>query len=415
MKINVKILVALLLLMLFPFLGLIYSFFCIKGNNKNTIIFFIISLFYGIFFIRIPPMYDLHIRYWEIVSNLNNSMVSIWENNNDILLYITSNFILNIGLPFYFIPSLAIFLIVFLLLISYQNIYSECVNKIIDSRKFIFYVLLFVMYINFLNYGMGIRFGLGVAFIVYALSLIIKNNFKRALVILVLSVLMHFSMVIPAFAILISFFLKINKKISIILSVVALSVSELIIKKMVGNVDYFGLAEHATHYIDGQWSQAANNLNSRIIAYSSRIIFIIFIIFYFFSKTEINKMDNFINIMLIISSLFFFSFTMHGRYLSIISIILLIRGINSLIIIGFDTCLYKKLFRLFLIVIVSYNFLIAGIYANRRVIILGEMWKTLYTPPMFIIYNHGQKEFESYFMSIDENGYWKDSDQRQTD
>lgn len=415
MKINKKIPIAFLLLMIFPFLGFIYSIFSIKSNNKNTAIFLMISLFYGIFFLKIPPMYDLNIRYWEIMSTANGTFLDIVNTHRDIILYVISSFLLKLGLPFYFIPAISVTSIVFLFLLSYQNFYFKSEISNISDKKFIFSVFGILLFFNFLNYGMGIRFGLSLAMLIYAVSLMVINSKNKSLIFMILSILTHFSMVVPIFALILSMLISVNKKNAIIMSILALFVSEGLVKNIVGGIDIMGLGEHTQHYIDGQWSEAAKNINSQIISYIQRCIFIIFLIFYMFSNVKIKKMDNFINIMLIISSFFFFSFTAHGRYIVVVTSLLVMRSTLSLLGYKYESSVFKFILKFTLIIIIIYSFFVANIYANRRVIIFGEMWKTLYTPPMFIIYNHGQKEFESYFMSIDENGYWKDSDQRQTD
>lgn len=415
MKINVKTLMALCLTLINPLIGLIASLISIKAGRKNVFVYCLISLFFVALFIKVPPMYDLNIRYWEIMS-IKDNFFNIFISFQDFLLYIVSFYILDFGLPFYIIPSFFMGMMVYCYLRSINEFCFKYNNLIVSDKKFIFIIFLSILFINYINVGIGIRFGSAMFLFIYGLINNLNKYHKKSYILFVLAVTMHFSMVIPVIALVFSKLVKIKKWYAISIAIIIMLFSEFIGLDFIKNINIFGVGEHSVIYIDGTWSQTADNINSRIPEIINRIFFIILFLFMFLSKDKFSTFDNYCYTLLILTSMFYSSHTIFGRYLAVLLHLIMIRQLYALLV-NRENYYFKdigKSLKYFILIFVLYTFLISNIFLNRRVYQLGEMWEVLYIPIQIQIIKHSQSDFENYFQYLDQDGYWIQSGQQKT-
>ena len=107
---NRKSIFAFSVFMLSPVAGIMVALHNAKKSQFNFI-YFLISLFFAVVFLKNPPLDDLY-RYLEMYDHLNPNII-FNEFNNYSVFFAISYFFKMIGVPFYLMVSFFNFLIIF--------------------------------------------------------------------------------------------------------------------------------------------------------------------------------------------------------------------------------------------------------------------------------------------------------------
>ncbi len=114
-----------------------------------------------------------------------------------------------------------------------------------------------------------------------------------------------------------------------------------------------------------------------------------------------DKFDNFLNVLLVVCFSLTISITVFNRFLTmIIMYLLLIRYFMS------SSFIRKPaIITVGLIALIFYNSIFINIYVQRRPFLLGEMWKSYYTPTVLNL-DYGMDDFNGYLKKINSDGDW---------
>lgn len=388
--------------LVFPLLGLYLSFKTIRYYNlrTNTLV---IALFCAFFTITIPPYQDLYRRYYEtyyIYNGLTNFSDAVLT-HVDFIYYILVYWVKILGLPFFLVPMISVFVGVYSILDSLNAIFKNQEHQCTQRRIVFSYIILFC-FINVLVMAMGIRFGCAAALSIRAVIFkVIENKKIKCFSLFFFAVSLHFSMLLIFIALVVSGIISINRKFVLPLFVTVIFVSNFVFPLLISQISIFGIAQYArSGYVDGKFAAVDTTLNSLIVAAWRYILSVIFLVFYFKEeKKGGGAFENFILIYILISGLTFVSYIAFNRYITEIGIIF-----YALL---FLNCRKETVNNKMLIILILAltNMFFSNIYLQRRPIELGQMWSGLYTS-ILLRYDYTQNDFESYLKQIDSAGDW---------
>ncbi|MHA5065623.1 EpsG family protein [Cetobacterium somerae] len=326
MKKIMEILMVLIIFIINPFIGFIISLYkAIKNKNNNKYL-IIISIYYGFFGLLFlsKEAYDIRVHYQifsQIVVYSNREFYEFLLKEKDWVIFIfykiLSCFTTNprwIG----FFSALISYGIPFYLIIDYSH------RKKMKSSEIFLFLFLFLgifpsyMFSGMRNFNAVCLFSLGI----YIID-VLKN--KKGYILIIISSLLHISLLILCIIFIASKFIKITKikivlsslvtLILIIFSKKILLLSLKLVPKYSKILEPYILGEHAIDIAEG-WA---------IVLISYAFSLGVVIIFYICSLKTKKKLifGDFLICYLPIISIFSFSKTMYARYISNIKIILL--------------------------------------------------------------------------------------------
>ena len=390
-KVNKISVLSVLVFLLFPFGGFLLSLLNLSNKKRNNFSYFMISLFFAYIFIFIPPLGDLY-RHYNLYQVVDFSQVHI---DRAIFLYFYFLFMKWFDIPFYFAPFFVVFVSVYLLLKSFD--YFIYLYKLNVKRKiYILYITVVLLNINYFVIAAGLRYMFAVSIMIFAFSHYIKNKNHIILFLnFLLACIIHFSIFYFIFPFLISKCFKLSKKGFIIISIISIMLSHYSVVIFSLFVDYFN---YGYSYISGRWASTEDrNLFGKLRAILNQMPFFLFLfIFILLDNRENDKVKNLIYWLIIFVLFTKFSFTIFVRY-SVIPNFLMIFYILS-------TQKVEKIILQILLVFCSVYFIIDSVYGYRRQILFGEMWRPLYTSPLF--FNFIKPDYDFYLTEVNSKGFW---------
>jgi len=404
-RINRNFLISLFLVNIIPVFGYIWSLLNINRNNARLML-FIICIFDFFLAIKVPPYQDLFRRYTETYYSYfpGITLQEALENKIDILFYMNSWFFYKLRIPFFYIPALYSALTIYSIYSSYLILLKNRLNNDLyyKTSRFLISSLVIISAVNIIGIATTLRFGLAASLMIKAIVLVFNNERKKGITYIILSILMHASMLIPLSALLASRFIKINRITSILGCFISILFSTVLMRYVLTHFSLFGLSNYfLVGYVDSVWSSFSTDISTLFfitVQYSLAIFFL--------SKTmkksqENPGFDNFINIFLIVCFLLTISVTVFNRFFNGIALILLMyRYFLDLNYIN-----RSWLVKYFCIGIIFYNMIFINVYVQRRPIMLGSMYTALYTPPMFNAF-YTMDDFNGYLRKINAKGDW---------
>jgi len=388
---------------LIPVLGVIFTFINIRdGKERKYFVLLSIFAFSVIYFI--PPYQDLFRRYTLqfLAYNDGTTYMQAIDGHVDIIMYVVILFFKKNDIPFFIFPALQSAISVYLFLSATKDVIDSNENY---SHKNVIYLLSFLM-VNFVGIALGLRFGFAVAMFTKSVTLVIlaRKRFSGGILML-LSALMHFSLILPIAIFLSSKFIKINKKLTPIFCIVAFLLSKFLIYYILNHLNLGNINDYAKDgYVEGKYAAADNSGNAMVVTYYRYLYMIVIYLLFFFSKKQedekLQKLENFINIFIISCFFTAISATAFNRYFNGIAVYFIFMLVLSVLYVRFD-----KVVRMIFVILVVFNSFFQSVYLLRRPIILGEMWRGLYTPVIFVV-NYSDKDFSSYLKVIDSDGDW---------
>lgn len=310
------------LFILFPVLFLPAVF--VEIYNKRRYAFLLLAIFMGLLSMFYYPqgdqyryMYDLaNYRYYSIDELFSTSSVLAFRNINiiNIALYFASKFCLTL-------EQFRFLLIVFSYLVMF-NLFNKLNEKyflkgLTHDKHFTIFIIYFLS-IPFYYICYGFRAGLGACFLTCGICYFIMENRFKAILFLILASFSHFFYYFYLFIIpFLSCFrrnIKIKKVLLLCLSIFLLFITPLLIAFFYGKNDFIDLMIDV--YIKGEWGTEfvwnRFNLMERFLV-NGFVAFICYYIIFKFSKSGRFENIIYINFLLIVCSIPFY--TLNGRFL----------------------------------------------------------------------------------------------------
>lgn len=403
MKINKSNTTITFFLFINPLLGFLLSLFSLRKENFK---FFIITASFFVFCITLytPPYQDLYRKYISTyyVYNQNTTLLEALKGQVDFLFYTNSWLLFKLSLPFYLIPAIYSSLSMYLTLSAAKDFWvlnaAEC-----RRNTFLICVLCVFSFVDFIMIASTLRFGFAVSLILKGItSFYIKDRKKTAIILFILSVTCHMSMLLVVVAIFCSSYIKISRLTCGITSVIVYSTSIYIFPFILNSIHLGILNEYITNgYLNTDYANISENINTLLVQSSKWFMLLVFFIFYYKQGTASKEFDNFVRLLIILSCTTALSVTMFNRYFNgLLLPLIVISALSKLLVIE-----KSKFFKVFIIFIFIFNTFVVNIFLERRQLIMGEMWRGLYTPVFFIII-YNMDDFNSYLKDIDSDGNW---------
>lgn len=404
MKLSIKGTLSLVVSFLVPIVGMVSSFLTYK-KGKERFLFLTLSVFAFSVTCYLPPLQDLYRRYTlnYLPYNELTTYSQAIEGHVDILMYVILLFLKKNSIPFLLMPALEAALSVYLGLSSIKKVIAAA--EFNEKKEIFIYFLSFLM-MNFVGVALGLRFGAAVTFFIYGATVIFTGENKvKGAIFLLLAVLMHFSMLVPVAVLIGSFFVNIHKRFTPLYCVIAYLASNFIFFSLFNSIQLGDINSYAeSGYIDGKYASADTSGNA-IIMIGLKLLFFAFLYsIYYMSKNKLpdsvknaKAYESFLNMFFIVCFIFSISFSAFSRYLNGV----LIYFIFTYVMLSYPSL--KKLTKFILVSFVILNFSLQYVYAQRRALLYGEMWRGLYTSPLIIL-NSPDELTERYLRKIDQDG-----------
>lgn len=404
MKLSVKGTLSLVICVLLPIVGAILSFGAYK-KGKERLLFLTLSVFAFSVTCYLPPLQDLYRRYTlnYLPYNELTTYSQAIEGHVDILMYVILLFLKKNSIPFLLMPAFEAALSVYFGLSAIKKIVEGASYNEKTERSI--YILSFLI-INFIGVALGLRFGAAVTLFIYGSTVIFAGDKNtKGIIFLALAILMHFSMLVPTAVLVGSFFIKINRKITPIYCALAFLASNFIFFSLFNSIQLGDINSYAeSGYIDGKFASADTSGNALIMIGLKFLFFAFLYLIYYVSKVKIpndvkyaRAYESFINMFFVVCFIFSISFSAFSRYLNGV----LLYFIFTYVMLSYPTL--RKFTKFVLIAFVILNFSLQYVYAQRRALIYGEMWRGLYISPLISLYNPDELTAR-YLQKIDQDG-----------
>ncbi|MBK0691037.1 hypothetical protein GZ061_02990 [Klebsiella oxytoca] len=386
-----------------PLIGALLSLFTYKRGHERSLFITLSMLAFAITYF-IPPLQDLYRRYTlnYLPYSENTTYITAITGHVDILMYVILLFFKKNNIPFFWAPALEAAFAVYLGLSAVNTAIKEKQYK--TKQNALIFFLSFLM-INFVGIALGLRFGFAVSLFTYAaIKIIYKERFFISCIILLLSVCMHFSMLIPVAVLIGSIFCSVNKKITPVFCLLAYLAGAFVFFSLFNSIQLGNINDYAqAGYIDGKFANADTAGNAMIMSVFRFTFFFVLYSIYYFSKNidstigEV-RLEKFVNLMLITCFLMTVSFSAFSRYMNGVLLFFIFIYIMANFYIS-----YRKITKLIIIFFIVLNFSLQYVYAQRRALIFGEMWRGLYTPVLYSLY-YSNDDLKTYLKNIDADG-----------
>jgi len=403
-SISKDFLLSLFLVSIIPLVGYAWSLLKLRRSNARLLI--LAVCFFDFFLaLKVPPYQDLFRRYTETYYSYYPGM-SLWnalEGKIDFLFYINSFVFYKLKLPFFLIPAIYSSLTVYNIYSSYLKIYDNSISVIGENKsRFLIASIVVISFVNVVGIATTLRFGFAASMMINGIIEFYFGKKRKSYLLAATSILMHASMIIPAFSVLAASFLKINRLSTILLSVICLGISNVLIKYILISFNPFGLGTYfLVGYVDSSWASFSTDISTLFFISVQYIV-----ILYFFLNTmksaAINKgYANFINVFAVICFSLTISITVFNRFFNgMFLYFLMFYYLNSKSYIS-----KHYIIKIALIGLIFYNLLFINVYVQRRPIMLGRMYTALYTPPIMNIF-YTMTDFNNYLKKINGKGDW---------
>lgn len=402
MKINKYLPIAICATALIPIAGLLFSLLSICKNGKNRISFLLISFFYFFFLIRLPPYGDSYRRYGDFLSYAPHSEVtSFLSGHPDIFYYLGIVVFRNLDIAYYIMPATYGALMIYLLLASLRNMLFIFDCELSGFKKISAYVLLLSAF-DIVGYSLGLRFGLSITLAVYAISTYSRGDKLKAILAMIITLLVHFSMALIVIGFIASRFVNLNKKKLVLFSIISYVLSSTILPFILTKISLGGIGAYAiSGYVDGVWANASDNLNTKGVFFIRNMLQLSLLVLFLRDKNSVDIIDRAICLIIPLSFLTAVSFTAFQRYLVVCSLLLMVRIIPPYI-----GLLFRKIYLMIgFCFYVFVSAIVLNIYVQRMPFIWGDLWRGYYQSPLTLI-NYDDKKFTKYLNEVTLDGDW---------
>lgn len=398
MYFNLKNIFSLVLFVLSPVLGLLYTISKFKFNNRDFF-YFLTALFFSLMVFKNPPAFDA-IRYLEMYDYVDTTYLT--EFSNYISFYYVSYFLKNIGIPFYFIPVLYVFFSTYFLLKSVDILYLKSSLK----RSYLSYIFLIFGLIVLLNpivVGLVMRNYLSLSFFIYGFVNFYFGKKSKTLIFFTLSIFSHFSFIGVIFIFVLSFFIRLNKIKTLFLIILGLVFSKIVFSKFIFLLPGVGIQDHYSSYLD--YSQYADYTNNMILAtymsYTLKSCIIFLSLLLYSVRSQFKEIFNIMLWFLVAVSFVNVSDTAAERIFNVATVF-------SYIFIMFNLTSRKRdfLYLIFLTLSIVLYFVILEVYMYRYSILYGDYLKNVFYP-VFQFFLYTDESYRELINYLNSDGSWK--------
>lgn len=397
------------LLLMVPVLALLHAIATLRSTQKNTTAYLLIALCYFFFFLKIPPLADLYRHYQDYDAvNFTYAIGDALRGKIDVMLYANSYLFKIIGIPFFLIPASYTALAVFLYLKAFNGVLRAS-GKAFSPRQ---YVLLHVVLLFLLNpfvIAMGLRFGLAMALMTYAVvSASCHQKYRRAFLLMTCAVLTHFSSMLLVAVWVCHYLLVLNRLTLVLFSAGAVMAAKSALPLLLSYITFAGINSYSNVYTSGLYASeylSSGNVNGMInfmIILFPALVLAGYLLAYPM-HTRRGDIQNYAAWLIVFIFLSSSSLQAASRYASVASLFLLFNYV--LCRASFVRGRYNYFFLLLVMIATGYH-VIENIYVPRRPILLGNMWTAFYQTPLLTIL-YSETEYGRYFDQINpSNGEW---------
>ena len=397
-KISRKKLLSGLVFCISPIAGLIVLLHKINRDSFN-LLYILLSLFFALMVLKNPPLYDL-IRYLEL---FDSSGVSIGlELHNYLSFQIISSIFKILDIPFYFLPSLFVFFIMYFHLKAIGVVY-DYYNWSIKKQLILIFGL--VILLNPIFASTVLRAYMASGLFMYGTFLIIFSEKKRGYLYVGMSILFHLSFAYLVLFFLVSRVIKIEKTVAFIVSCFAITISLVFISYLIDLIPFELVKIQFSNYLTDNNTGAdagAGNFQAVIINCIIVLTHILLCLIYFLTRIpkaeKAFEYSNLVNFMIIAGSLTSISFTLFTRFFSHISLFTFVYIMIFIIFIS-----KNKIVSFALSLILLVNFLLIDVYIRKDSLLNGSPIAMVTVTPLQI-FLYSDMEYREMLKNINYHG-----------
>ena len=312
-------------IILFAFSPILSLMLSVRNVYYNKYCVYLIGAFFSIFGAFLPPISDAYrYRYTYYHScDYSISLQSLWTTERDFLYPLLSRMFCTAGIPFEYFR--------FLLLLGCYSLYCWMfldivkVNPAIKDNKKVFLLAVLALFISirFFTLTTGIRFGVASTIVVVAVYMVYKRKFISACVLYMISMAMHFSMLVFAPFTIIAIMLSrvsIPSGVKYIIILVVLMTSQTAIGGIITALfpDNELVITKVAGYVEGNWGTASllNHASVGGLAFTLvRILPVIPLTIIIYKRQQVdNFLANICFLLLLLLCVSFSSFSILLRY-----------------------------------------------------------------------------------------------------
>lgn len=405
MKINKSFCISVVGVNILPIAGYVYSLLKINRLNARWLV-IPICLFNFFLALKAPPYQDLYRRYLETYYGYTKN-TTFWDaidKKIDYLYYTNTWVFYKLNIPFFLIPAIYASLAVYFVYMAYLKSGMQN-NNDVSNLDFKISSIVIISFVNVVAIATTLRFGLAASMVVYGVICIYLSGEKtKGWIFLLVAVMMHVSMLIIICTTILARLVKLNRVITIFGCIFFCIASTVLIRYLLMRFNFFGLNNYfLTGYVESAWGGFRTEFSTLFFIFVQYTI-LLFLFVSTMRKTKYisnGKFDNFINVLLVVCFSLTISITVFNRFLTmIVMYLLLIRYFMS------QTFIRRSaIVTVGLVALIFYNSFFINIYVQRRPFILGEMWKSYYTPTVINL-DYGMDDFNGYLKKINSDGDW---------
>ncbi|MFW2096876.1 hypothetical protein ACG9ZL_11750 [Acinetobacter sp. ULE_I057] len=397
-KIDKKNLLSGVIFFISPLIGLLVAMHGIKKRQLNFF-YILLSLFFALMVLKNPPLYDL-IRYLDLFDSSRNIELVF---HNYFSFQLVSTVFNELRIPFYFLPSLFVFFIIFLHLKAIDIVYNYFDWSIKRQLLLIFGL---VILINPIFASTVLRAYLASGFFMYGVFLVIFKEKKIGYILVLFSAFFHLSFAYLIIFFILSRFFKISKNIAFVVSLFSIMFSFVFISYLIDFIPFELIKIQFSNYLTNTNTGAdsgSGNFQAFIVNSILALTNICFALLYFMNvlpKVEKAKeYSNFLNFLIISGCLASISFIVFIRYFTHITLFSYVYIVVFLVFIN-----GRKIVNCLLILILCINFLLIDIYIRKDSLLNGNPISMVLISPLQIMF-YSDEEYRKMLKIVDYQGY----------
>ena len=385
-----------------PVLGFATAIAAITKKGKNRIPFLLISFFYFCFLLKMPPYGDSYRRFLDFESFTQNTPVLFFLHGHpDFFFYLTIALFQKLSIPYFVMPALYGALMIYFILASLRN-GNRILNIEMQGAGKVLCFLLMLSSFDIINFSLGLRFGLSIAMSVFGITTFYSGSRLKGVLFLILAVTVHFSMIFVLLCFICCRFVNIKKIYVIPLSFLCFVFSSTVLVFILNQLSFLSIANYAlSGYVDSDWANASTNINTLGVFIVRNSLQFGMLFLFILDKKIPKDIQRFICFIIPATFLISISFSAVQRYLVVCNLIII-----SLVLPSYFNVIFRsKLVLSFFLFYIFASGVVLNIYVQRVAITWGELWVSLYKPPVTLLYYTGD-DFKGYLKEVSSDGNW---------
>lgn len=197
-------------------------------------------------------------------------------------------------------------------------------------------------------------------------------------------------------------FVNIKKIYVIPLSFLCFVFSSTVLVFILNQLSFLSIANYAlSGYVDSDWANASTNINTLGVFIVRNSLQFGMLFLFILDKKIPKDIQRFICFIIPATFLISISFSAVQRYLVVCNLIII-----SLVLPSYFNVIFRsKLILSFFLFYIFASGVVLNIYVQRVAITWGELWVSLYKPPVTLLYYTGD-DFKGYLKEVSSDGNW---------